>query len=130
MLTKYYINGNWVTPVSKNQMQVINPANEEVIGSILLATKEDVDSAVQAAKTAFETYSRTIKSERLVLLNKVLEITKDRLGELAQAISTEMGAPITMALNQQADSAVGHLQGFIEALQTQPERGALANGRM
>ena len=93
MLMKYYINGEWITPVSNNQMQVINPSNEEVIGAILLATKEDVDRAVQAAKSAFETYSRTTKSERLTLLNKPLEITKDRLGEIAQAISTEMGAP-------------------------------------
>jgi aldehyde dehydrogenase (NAD+) len=128
MLMKYYINGKWITPVSNSQMQVINPSNEEVIGTILLATKEDVDRAVQAAKSAFETYSRTAKSERLAFLNKLLEITKDRLGEMAQAISTEMGAPITMALNQQADSAVGHLQGFIEALKTQPERDTLANG--
>jgi aldehyde dehydrogenase (NAD+) len=128
MLSKYYINGNWVTPLSNRRMPVINPSNEEVIGNILLATEEDVNRAVQAAKSAFEPYSRIAKDERLALLTKLLGITKDRIGEIAHAISTEMGAPVTMALNQQADSAVGHLQGFIEALKTQPERDKLANG--
>lgn len=127
-LMKYYIGGEWVDPVSDRRMEVINPANEEVIGTILLAAEADVDRAVAAAKAAFKTYGRTTKEERLVWLEQLLGITKDRLPDIAKAISTEMGAPLTMALNQQADVAVGHLKGFIDALKSQPERETLANG--
>ena len=108
-LLKYYINGRWVTPVSDDWMDVINPANEEVIGTIPLATETDVDNAVTAAKRAFKTYSRTSKEQRLHYLERLLAITHERLGVIAKTISSEMGAPITMALRQQADVAVGHL---------------------
>ena len=127
-LTKYYIDGTWVDPISATQMEVINPATEEVIGKIRLAGEADVNKAVAAAKRAFESYGRTTKDARLAMLERLMEISRQRLPEIAQAISTEMGAPITMALQQQADVAVGHLGGFIDALKAQAGRETLPNG--
>jgi aldehyde dehydrogenase (NAD+) len=127
-LDKYYINGEWVVPLSKTTMNVINPANEDSIGKIILANELDVNLAVAAAKSAFSSFSQTSKEERLELLKALLEISKKRLPELAKVISLEMGAPMTMSLELQADAAVGHLEGYIEALINQQEREKLSNG--
>ena len=127
-LDKYYINGECVVPLSKTKMNVINPANEDSIGEIILANELDVNLAVAAAKSAFSSFSQTSKEERLKLLKTLLEISKKRLPELAKVISLEMGAPMTMSLELQADAAVGHLEGYIEALINQQEREKLSNG--
>ncbi|OUR77222.1 aldehyde dehydrogenase family protein [Alphaproteobacteria bacterium 46_93_T64] len=127
-MRKFYINGAWIEPASTNEMTVINPADESVIDIILLATEDDVNLAVAAAKKAFQTYSRTSKEERLSLLESILKLSEQRLPDIAKAISLEMGAPMTMSLEMQADAAVGHLKGFIEALNEQQTRQSLSNG--
>ena len=127
-LGKFYIDGKWVTPNSKQSMPVINPATEEEIGTIILGNNDDVDIAVKAANLAFDNFSKTTKEDRLKLLKKIHEVTSDRFEELAQAMSKEMGAPITMSRDAQADSGLGHLQGFIEALERLEEENTLSNG--
>ena len=127
-LQKFYINGEWVDPQSKKTMPIINPATEEQIGTIGLGNSEDVNMAVNAAKIAFDNFSRSTKIDRLKLLKRIKEITKNRFEDLAQAMSQEMGAPITMARDPQADSAIGHLDGFIEALEKLEDQIILNNG--
>ena len=127
-LGKFYIDGKWVTPKSKQVMPVINPATEEDIGTVILGNNDDVDLAVKAANLAFDSFSKTTKEDRLKLLKRIHEVTSDRFEELAQAMSKEMGAPITMAREVQADSGLGHLQGFIEALEKLEEENTLSNG--
>ena len=127
-LGKFYIDGKWVTPNSKQVMPVINPATEEDIGTVILGNNDDVDLAVKAANLAFDSFSKTTKEDRLKLLKRIHEVTSDRFEELAQAMSKEMGAPITMAREAQADSGLGHLQGFIEALEKLEEENTLSNG--
>ena len=127
-LDKFYIDGKWVTPNSNQEMPVINPATEKKIGTVILGNDNDVDLAVKAANLAFETFSQSIKEERLKLLKRIHEVTSDRFEDLAQAMSNEMGAPITMAREAQADAGLGHLQGFIEALEKLEEENTLSNG--
>lgn len=127
-LQKFYINGAWVDPISQDRMAVLNPATEAQIGSVAMGNADDVDRAVAAARTAFESFSKTSKAERLALLHRLMEVTKARFEDLAQAISQEMGAPISMSREAQADAAVGHLQGFIDALEEIKERETLASG--
>lgn len=127
-LRKFYIDGQWVTPNSKSEFSVLNPATEQQIGVITLGNAADVDLAVAAAARAFATYSRTSKQERLDLLRALLAETKRRFEDLAQAMSQEMGAPISMSREAQADAAVGHLEAFIAALEVQVERETLENG--
>ena len=127
-LGKFYIGGKWVTPNSKQSMPVINPATEEEIGTVILGNNDDVDIAVKAANIAFDSFSKTTKEDRLKLLKRIHEVTSDRFEELAQAMSKEMGAPITMSREAQADSGLGHLQGFIEALEKLEEENTLSNG--
>lgn len=127
-LKNFYIDGKWVKPTSQITFPVLNPATEAQIGTIILGNTADVDLAVVAANNAFETYSQTNKSERLSLLAKLLKATDDRFEDLAQAMSKEMGAPISMSRAAQADAAVGHLRGFIDALKDLKEREVLRSG--
>ena len=127
-LRKFYIGGEWVEPISSATMPVLNPATEEQIGTVALGNSEDVNRAVAAANDAFGTFALSSKAERLDLLRSLKAATQARFEELAQAMRMEMGAPITMSREVQADAAIGHLQGFIDALEGLEERTALANG--
>ncbi|MDM9624210.1 aldehyde dehydrogenase family protein [Rhizobium sp. S96] len=125
---KFYINGEWVAPLAANDLEVLNPATEKPVAVISMGTAADIDRAVAAAKMAFAGYSRTSVEERLALLEKLLAIYKRRYEEMAQTITLELGAPLTMSREQQADVGVGHLQGFIDALKTISMREVLPNG--
>ena len=127
-LTKFYIGGRWVEPMSSATLPVMNPATEAQIGTVAMGNAADVDRAVAAAKAAFEAFSATSKLVRLDLLHRLKAATERRFEDLAQAMRMEMGAPITMARAAQADAAIGHLQGFIDALEELEERKVLASG--
>ena len=113
---KFYIDGQWVDPVGKETLDVINPATEEPIGTIAMGTKEDVNKAVAAAKKAFETFSKTTIEERAALLEKIIEAYKARMGDIAQTVSQEMGAPMSLANAAQAPAGLGHLMYSLNAL--------------
>ncbi len=113
---QFYINGQWVNPAVQNDLEVINPSNEEPYAVISLGGQADTDAAVAAARAAFPAWSQTSKKERLELLKKLLEAYNARAEEMAQAMSQEMGAPIDWARSAQVGAGSWHLQGFIEAL--------------
>ena len=129
-LLKFYINGEWVDPISTDKMPVLNPASAEQVGEVALGNDADVDRAVVAAQAAFEHYSQTSKADRLALLARIREVTERRFEELAQAMRLEMGAPITMARDAQADAAIGHLDGFVAALEKLEEQERFDNGEV
>ena len=114
--TNFYINGQWVAPAAPKTMGVINPATEEAFAQISLGSKADVDAAVAAARAAFETYSETPVEYRIELLEKLAEVYGNRSDEMAKAISSEMGAPMTLATTAQAAAGRGHIKAFIRAL--------------
>jgi aldehyde dehydrogenase (NAD+) len=114
--TNFYINGQWVAPAEPREMAVINPATEEAFATISLGSKADVDKAVAAARTAFDSYSQTSVEERIELLTKLAEVYGNRSDEMAKAISSEMGAPMTLATTAQAAAGRGHIKAFIRAL--------------
>ena len=129
-LLKFYINGEWVDPISTDKMPVLNPASAEQVGEVALGNDADVDRAVVAAQAAFEHYSQTSKADRLALLGRIREVTERRFEELAQAMRLEMGAPISMAREAQADAAIGHLDGFVAALEKLEEQERFDNGEV
>jgi len=129
-LLQFYINGEWVDPISAETMPVLNPASVTQLGSVALGNAADVDRAVAAASAAFITYSQTTQSDRLALLARIREVSERRFEELAHAIRMEMGAPISMARAAQADAALGHLDGFVEALEKLEEREEFDNGEI
>src|SRR5471032_2673665 len=93
---QFYIDGQWVAPVNGGQRwDVINPATEDVAGTILLGDADDVERAVLAAHRAFAGYARTPLAQRIALLEAIAQQYELRLDDLAAAISEEMGAPCT-----------------------------------
>src|SRR5271157_4718081 len=115
---QFYIDGAWVDPVEAKEFKVVNPATEEVAGIISLGGPKDVELAVAAARRAFDSYSRTSPAERLALMERILVAYKAHYDEIALAISTEMGAPITLAKGSQTRIGVGHISAMIEVLKT------------
>ncbi|WP_120500672.1 aldehyde dehydrogenase family protein [Roseovarius sp. EL26] len=111
---QFYINGAWVNPAETNDHNVINPANEEACAVISLGGQADTDAAVTAAKAAFPAWMATAPEERIALVEKLLEIYEARNEDMAQAISLEMGAPISMSRQQQATSGSYHIRAFLD----------------
>ncbi len=114
--TRNYINGEWVDSVGGSAHDIINPSTEEVIGKVSFGTAEDVNLAVEAARSAFAHYSRWTVSQRLELLESIVGAFKDRWDEIAAAISAEMGAPTPFSLRAQTGSGLGHARAAIAAL--------------
>ncbi|WP_378948497.1 aldehyde dehydrogenase family protein [Mesorhizobium sp. ANAO-SY3R2] len=112
----FFIDGKWVAPVVARELEVINPADEQAFAVISLGSAADVDKAVAAARRAFPSWSATSHQQRLALLEKLLTAYKRRMRDMAEAISSEMGAPIKLALESQAACGAGHIRSFIKVL--------------
>jgi len=113
---KQFIGGEWVESQGGTRHEVINPATEEAVTEITLGSAADVDQAVAAARKAFESFSRTSVDERVALIEAILAEYKARAGDMAEAISQEMGAPISLARTAQVGSGLGHLMSAANAL--------------
>ena len=115
--TRFYIDGQWVTPAGRATIDVINPANEEVAGRVLAGTADDVDLAAKAARRAFEGYAALPVEERLAMLQRIMEGYKARFADMAKAITEEMGAPAKLSQQAQAAAGMAHLQTAMAVLQ-------------
>jgi aldehyde dehydrogenase (NAD+) len=115
-MLQFFIDGQWVDPVTPRQIDVINPATEEPCGRISLGSAADVDLAVAAAKRAETSYAATTREERLELLEAVLAEFMKRYDEIAEAVMDEMGAPWELAKGAQAGSGVQHIKATIRSL--------------
>jgi aldehyde dehydrogenase (NAD+) len=109
----FYIDGKWVKPTQAHDFPVINPATEEPIATISLGGAADVDKAVAAAKKAFESYSETGVEERRAFLQRIIEVYQAKAGEMAEAISQEMGAPLSFSKAAQVGAGLAH---FLEIM--------------
>ncbi|PYY19827.1 MAG: aldehyde dehydrogenase family protein [Acidobacteria bacterium] len=112
----FYIDGHWVEPTAPKRYSVINPATEVEIAAISLGSVMDVNRAVAAARKAFEFYSLTPPAERLEQLERIAEVYRRRMDEMAETISREMGAPITLARTAQAPAGLAHLNETMTVL--------------
>ena len=115
-MLQFYIDGQWVDPVTPRQLDVINPATEEPCGRISLGSAADVDLAVAAAKRAEPSYAATTREERLELLEAVLAEFMKRYDDIAEAVMEEMGAPWGLAKGAQAGSGPQHIKAAIRSL--------------
>lgn len=113
---KFYIDGQWVEPTELKTLDVINPATEGVAGKIALGSAADVDKAVKAARKAFESWSQVSREERLDVLQRILAEYQKRFGDLATAVTEEMGAPASLAQRAQVPIGMGHLSTTINVL--------------
>ncbi|MDH3615586.1 MAG: aldehyde dehydrogenase family protein [Gammaproteobacteria bacterium] len=113
---QFFIDGKWVDPAEPRTLDILNPATEEVYGRISLGSAADVDSAVAAARRAFDTFSQTTREERMAMLQSILDVYTRRSDDVAEAIMDEMGAPWELARNAQAASGTQHIKATLKTL--------------
>ena len=117
----FYIDGTWCEPQEPaTPHPVINPATEQSVGTVAMGGAADADRAVMAARRAFDAYSQTSLAYRTDMLHKLQGIFERRYTEMAQAISTEMGAPWDLAYDSQAECGPGHIKATLEAARDYP----------
>ncbi|USW93785.1 aldehyde dehydrogenase family protein [Pseudomonas proteolytica] len=107
-------------------LDIENPANEEIVGRIALGSAADVDKACKAAKKAFGPWSNTKPEERIKVLQRILMEYQKRFGDLAKAITEEMGAPMSLSQSAQVPVGMAHLMSAVEVLRNfkfREERG-------
>ncbi len=124
---KFYINGEWVEPAGRETIDVINPATEEAFATISMGTAEDVDAAAKAARAAFPAWSQSSVEDRKTVLQKIMAGIQARAGDLAAAITSEMGAPVGLANAAQVPSGLGHFAAVLPVLENykfQESRGS------
>ena len=115
---QFYINGQWVDPTEPKTLTVINPATEQAIAEISMGCAADVDIAVAAARKAFKSYSNWTVNERVSLLESIINAYQNRIDDLAQATSMEMGSPIKHARGAQTGLGLGHIKSALNALKS------------
>ncbi len=113
----FYINGAWVPPAASRDHTVINPSTAEPCAVVSFGDQADTDAAVSAARNAFPAWSETPVADRVELLEALFAIYKERADDMAEAISTEMGAPVSLAKTAQVGVGAGHIKSFIRVLE-------------
>ena len=127
--SKFYINGQWVAPVSSTATHtLINPATEQPLATIALGAADDVDAAVRAAAAAFPAFSLTTREQRLAYLDKIISIYLRRFDEISDAIVSEMGSPISFTRTSQTQIGLTHFEVMRQVLASYEFEKPMANG--
>ncbi|CAM1362604.1 2-hydroxymuconic semialdehyde dehydrogenase [Tenacibaculum soleae] len=116
MNIKNYINGEFVNPINGDYIDNYNPSIGEVYGQIPNSSKEDVELAYNAAKSAFKQWSNTTLDQRSKILSKISELIKEKLSFLAEAESKDNGKPISLAKQIDIPRAASNFQFFANAI--------------
>jgi aldehyde dehydrogenase (NAD+) len=115
-----YIGGEWRPPIAAQTLDVINPANEQIIAQVALGGAADVDAAVNVARGAFDSYSLSSTEERIALLERIITVYESREEDIAQAVSAEMGCPISLSRKAQAPLGRQHFSAMLDVLRDFP----------
>lgn len=115
-LDQVYINGAFHPAEAVGSHDIINPATGTAVGTLALSGAADADRAVAAAKAAFDGWAATSAPDRKAVLERILAAYQARSQDLADAMTTEMGAPAKMSLAAQAGAGEGHLKDFVQAI--------------
>jgi len=109
-----YLGGQWVDSAEGGTIDVQNPADGKVIARVQGSTAEDVDRAVEAAATAFETWQHTTPAERSLALLKLADAIEERADELGRLESQNAGKPVAAAIDE-IPAVVDNLRFFAGA---------------
>ncbi len=112
--TTLFIDGQWVTPDGSGAIEVIDPSTEQPIGSVPNGSGADVDAAVAAARRAFDPLISV--AERRERVAAVITAMEKRLPDIAETITTEMGAPVRIAQSVQTQVPLAVARGFAAVL--------------
>ncbi|MEU0897378.1 aldehyde dehydrogenase family protein [Streptomyces massasporeus] len=89
-----YIDGAWRPAAGQDVIEVVNPVDEQVIGTVPAGTAEDVDAAVRAARAALPDWAATPPAERAARLAALREVLVTRADEIAETVTAELGSPL------------------------------------
>ncbi len=117
----FFVGGGWVEPTSDDVLSVVSPVTEDVVMTFAEAKHGDVDRAVAAARDAFDNgpWPRMSTSERADKLREVAGILTERHAELAEAWTTQVGAPISFT-NYASGQAAGLFEYYASVIEDQP----------
>ena len=108
-----YINGTWCDSKSGDQIQVINPANGEVVDVAAKGGALDAEAAIDAAHQAFQKWSKQTANERYSYLMKAAEALHKRADEIAELVTREMGKPLAESRTE-LNLAIDYLRWYAE----------------
>ena len=120
--TQLFLNGEWRDSLSKETLEIINPATEEIIGKLAHARKDDLDIALNAADTAFKDWKNVSAYDRSKILRKAAEIIRSRVDLIAGLMTLEQGKPLA--------EAKGETLGAADSIDWYAEEGRRAYGRI
>ncbi len=121
-----FIGGEWV-PGEGPDLEVENPATEEVTGVVTQASRSDADAAIAAAREAFPAWAATSVTERAELLRRLQAVIAERADRFAEIINREQGSPLPVARKLHVDVPLGVIAGAAEALERFPFREEIGN---
>lgn len=125
-----YIGGKWTPASDGKTLEVYCPADGSKLSEIADATKDDVDRAVDAAWEAFESWSKTSKAERAIILNKVADIIEENAEMFALLETLDNGKPIRETRAIDVAYAVDHFRYFAGCLLADTGEADLLPGNM
>jgi aldehyde dehydrogenase (NAD+) len=126
--TAFFIDGDWAAPASGDTLQVVSPHSEQVVATVPEGSKADVDAAVAAARRAFDEgpWPRMTPEQRIEVVQNFSNLYAGKLGQMAEVISTEMGAPLSFSNLAQAPAPWMQIETFLGIARTFPWEEARA----
>jgi aldehyde dehydrogenase (NAD+) len=122
-----YIDGAWRPAPGRDPIEVIDPADEHVIGTVPAGTAEDVDDAVRAARAAFPGWAATPPAERAARLTALRDALAARRDEIAETVTAELGAPLAFSRAVHADLPIAVAGSYAALLETYPFEERVGN---
>ncbi|UPY38414.1 NAD-dependent succinate-semialdehyde dehydrogenase [Sediminicoccus sp. KRV36] len=95
--TQLHIAGTWRDGENGRRIEVLNPANEEVIGTVAHASISDLDAALAAAERGFALWRKVGAFERSKTMRKAADLLRSRADEIAELMTLEQGKPLAEA---------------------------------
>lgn len=119
---RLFIGGTWVVPDTDAHIEVTSPSTETPVGRVAAAAPADVDAAVAAARTAFDDgpWPRLDPGERIAAVRRLATVYGERRTEMAEFITTELGAPIGFARRAQVALPWSMITAFCDLAETYP----------
>jgi aldehyde dehydrogenase (NAD+) len=122
-----YIDGAWRPAPGRDPIEVVDPADEHVIGTVPAGTAEDVDDAVRAARAALPGWAATPPAERAARLTALRDALAARRDEIAETVTAELGAPLAFSRAVHADLPIAVAGSYAALLETYPFEERVGN---
>jgi acyl-CoA reductase-like NAD-dependent aldehyde dehydrogenase len=121
-----FIGGHWAKPSTDRRIEVISPHSEEPVAQVTAASPNDVDTAVEAARGAFDAgpWSRQTPAERIDAVRRLAKVYGERRSEMAEVITSEVGAPISFSQRAQVGLPAMMMSAFCDVAESYPWREA------